>query len=385
MLSPTTNNSSARILVVDDNPVVLAGTSHLLRRAGHEVIEATTRSQCLEQIYRQHPDLVLLDVILPDGFGYEVCRKVKSDPDLRHSFIVLLSGTEITSEQQAMGLDAGADGYIARPIEDRELVARVQSLIRIQQAESALRQAHDDLELRVEERTAQLSQSRERLRALSLRLVKLQEEERRSIARELHDEMGQLLTSAKLSLDLLAAKIADAHKPAIAESISLLNNLMDRVRRLSLDLRPQMLDDLGLIPALEWHVKRYRDQTGIQVEFDSAINEVRFEDAVDTALFRIVQESLTNVARHSKAARAAVRLHCGETYVHLEIADGGKGFDVAAAQTGASTGLSSMRERTELLGGTFLIESGDGVGTRVIVELPFSTSPSAWCSGTTDL
>ena len=144
------------------------------------------------------------------------------------------------------------------------------------------------------------------------------------------------------------------------------------MRQLSLNLRPQMLDDLGLIPALNWHLKRYREQTGHEVEFNEVINGTRFDDTIETAVFRIVQEALTNVARHAKATRAAVRLHATDSYVHLEIADNGTGFDVAAAQPRASTGVSSMRERAELLGGSFFIESGAGHGTRLIVELPFS-------------
>jgi signal transduction histidine kinase len=251
---------------------------------------------------------------------------------------------------------------------------------KLQRTEEALAEQSRLLESRVRERTGQLSASRERLRELSLRLVKLQEDERRFFARELHDEIGQLLTGVKLSLDLVREKVDERCRPAIAESLSMLSELLERVRRLSLKLRPQMLDDLGLMPSLEWHFRQYRAQTGIDLEFDQQLNGARFDDTVETAIYRIVQESLTNAARHARATRAAVRLHLGNSYVRLEIADNGVGFDVAAAQQRPSTGISSMSERAELLGGSLFIESNPGAGTRVIVELP-SAPAKAQCSG----
>jgi PAS domain S-box-containing protein len=150
-------NEAARILIVEDDPHLLQATSRLLRRAGHEVLEAATGSDALRLSGEQRPDLILLDVVLPDADGVEICRRIKADASLAGSFVVMLSGVETESQNRVAGLEAGADGYIVRPIPNQELLARVQALLRIQQAERALQRAHDDLELRVQQRTIELA------------------------------------------------------------------------------------------------------------------------------------------------------------------------------------------------------------------------------------
>ena len=143
----------AKILMVDDNPMVLFAMGHLLRSEGFTVLEAKDGAECLVQARAEQPDLVLLDVMLPDINGVELCRKVKTSPETSHLFVVLLSSIETSPDSQITGLEAGADGYITRPIENRELVARVQAMLRIRLAETALRKAHAALERRVAERT----------------------------------------------------------------------------------------------------------------------------------------------------------------------------------------------------------------------------------------
>ena len=129
-----------RILATDDDPQVLLLTSSVLTRAGYEVMEAKTGKECLEATYAHRPDLVLLDVMLPDMKGSEVCRRIKVDPDLRGIFVMLLSGVEVSSEFQAKGLNVGADGYIVKPISNKELLARVQAMERLKRVEDALRE-----------------------------------------------------------------------------------------------------------------------------------------------------------------------------------------------------------------------------------------------------
>ena len=132
-----------KILVVDDNPDALKATRRILETAGYEVMEADTGRACLALLQENHPDLVLLDIILPDMDGLEVCRQIKTSPALEHLFIILMSSAQISSHQQALGLESGADGYIARPISNLELVARVQALLRIRQKDEALRQSEE--------------------------------------------------------------------------------------------------------------------------------------------------------------------------------------------------------------------------------------------------
>ena len=369
----------AKILIVDDNPVVLFNVSHLLRSAGFAVVGAATGNEGLEQAHAEAPDLVLLDVLLPDLNGIELCRRIKSDPATQHLFVVLLSSVETSPDSQITGLEAGADGYIARPIENRELLARVQAMLRIQQAESALRRAHDELEKRVAERTEELSRANIALRALSQRLVDVQEAERRFVARELHDEIGQMVTGLKL---LLETSLRPSHADDLQgfeEALQLINELMDRVRRLSIDLRPQMLDDLGLLTALDWHFKRYFKQTGIRVQFKHTPMPDRLGSQLETAVFRIVQEALTNVARHAGVKEVTVRLWKNDERVGIQIEDRGVGFSGSTTLSRqASAGVSGMKERTELLGGDFTLDSSPGHGTCITVELPF---PGAQAGG----
>jgi PAS domain S-box-containing protein len=211
----------------------------------------------------------------------------------------------------------------------------------------------------------QVQAGRERLRSLSLRLVEVQEAERRAIARELHDEVGQLLTGLKLML-------AAAGESAGSEARSLVNDLVRRVRDLSMDLRPPMLDDLGLLPALLWQLERFTAQTRVKVGFRHAGLDRRFPPEVETAAYRIVQEALTNVARHASVAEAWVRIRADPKALAVRIEDGGAGFVVQTALAGPSSGLAGMRERARLLGGRLTVESAPGAGTRLLAELPLS-------------
>lgn len=363
----------AKLLVVDDNPVVLLGFSELLRSAGFEVLEARTGEDALRLARGHSPELILLDVMLPDINGIELCRRIKADPDLRSLFLVLLSSSQTSSGNQAVGLDAGADGYIARPIENRELLARVQSLLRIQQAEAALRQAHDKLEQRVQERTAELGEANEALRSMSLRLVEVQEKERRFIARELHDEVGQVLTGLKMVVDQSLPLAPPPLQERLNYAVEMINDLVGRIRQMSLDLRPQMLDDLGLMVALEWHFRRYTQQTGIAVEFQHNPINGRLHASIETALYRIVQEALTNVARYAGVKTVIVRLWVDHERAGVQVKDQGAGFNPAVKLAArASTGVAGMKERAELLGGEFTLESQPGQGTRLTVELPLA-------------
>lgn len=392
----TSESQSTRILVVDDNPVVLLNVCHLLRSAGYDVLEAASGHECLEVVRAQNPDLVLLDVVLADTDGIDLCRQIKGQPETARSFVVLLSSTATSSDRQVTGLEAGADGYIARPIENRELLARVQALLRIQKAEAALRNAHDELEQRVRDRTTALTRANEslneqirirqeaeqnqrraaeRLRALSLRLVDVQEAERRFLSRELHDEIGQMLTGLKLSLEIAGRVAPKTVAGQLEEPLAILSDLMERVRQLSLDLRPQVLDDLGLLRALEWHFSRYTKQTSIRVRFKHSQLREGLPQQLEIAIFRIVQEALTNVARHAQVQEATVRLWVDAKRLGVQIHDQGSGFDAAKAlEAYRSSGLCGMRERAELLGGEFSLESAPGSGTTLTVELPLATA-----------
>ncbi len=210
------------------------------------------------------------------------------------------------------------------------------------------------------------------LQALSRRLVDGLEAERRRIALELHDEIGQLLTGLKIMLERAEHQATDRRAESLAAAHELAGGLIARVREMALDLRPAMLEDLGLAPALLWHIGRYTTQTGGRVVFKhSGLEGRRFPAPVEIAAYRIVQEALTNVARHAGASQATVTVSAGEEAVSLEIADDGRGFDARQAlHRSSASGLAGMRERAAALGGSVEIESAPGAGTRVVAVLP---------------
>jgi signal transduction histidine kinase len=206
------------------------------------------------------------------------------------------------------------------------------------------------------------NRSFERAEAARARLaaVLLGEAERRHLARELHDEIGQSLTALKARLEMKDQESA----------LRLVGDVMRQVSNLSLDLRPAMLDDLGLVPALVWLTERFGREAGLEIDFRHDGVERRFSREIETAAFRIAQEALTNAARHAGAPRAQVRLFAQDQRLCVQVEDEGKGFTVEPSPS--SSGLLGMRERAEAVGGRLEIESAPGRGTRVLAELPIS-------------
>lgn len=214
--------------------------------------------------------------------------------------------------------------------------------------------------------------SRQQLRQMSVRLIQVQEEERRQLARELHDEIGQTLTVLRLLADGPGTTEGTARAASRQEACRLVDRLLSQVRTLSLDLRPSMLDDLGLLPALLWQVDRFAAQTNIDIRFVHAGLERRFPAEVETAVFRIIQEGLTNVVRHSGAARATLHVQADADEIVVSLEDAGRGFDVrdAGGCRPPSSGLLNIRERAGLLGGEVTVDSLPGKGTRIVAVIP---------------
>jgi signal transduction histidine kinase len=202
------------------------------------------------------------------------------------------------------------------------------------------------------------------------RVVAAQEQERRRLARELHDETGQALTSILLGLKPLEEALAgQAGAPALAELRQLVVEALQDVRRLAVELRPAVLDDFGLVPALERLTASFAEQSGIRVDFHSTLGEIRLPTDVESSLYRVVQESLTNIAKHANAENVSVSVVRRTTAVAAVIEDDGAGFDQRAVRE-ESVGLLGMRERLALLDGHLEIESRPGAGTTVVAEVP---------------
>jgi PAS domain S-box-containing protein len=213
--------------------------------------------------------------------------------------------------------------------------------------------------------------SHAQLQALSQQLLQTQEAERRHLARELHDEIGQMLTGLNLLLEVGTAFSIEMLTERLREAQALVANLTTRVRTLSLDLRPSMLDDLGLLPTLLWHFQRYSAQTQVQVRFKHSGLDRALDPTIAVVAYRIVQEALTNVARYACVEAVDVQVWANHTSLGVQVEDQGCGFDRDSVLTARqSGGLTGMQERAALLNGQVIIDSAPGEGTRIIAELP---------------
>jgi signal transduction histidine kinase len=215
---------------------------------------------------------------------------------------------------------------------------------------------------------------------MSQRLVEVQESERRHIARELHDEIGQSLTVAEMNLQAaLQSSKQGALTRRLEDSIEAVERVLEQVHDLSLNLRPSMLDDLGLEPALRWYANRQASAGGMQLRFRAEPLDQRLDPLIETECFRVAQEALTNVVRHSKARNVSVNLERVDGQLHLSVKDDGVGFDVVShrgeAVRGASLGLLSMEERATLAGGGLKFQSTAGEGTEVRAWFPLKWRP----------
>jgi signal transduction histidine kinase len=260
-----------------------------------------------------------------------------------------------------------------------EMVANLAS------AQQQLRDINAELEKRVEDRTEQLVRSEEalrrsgeHLRALSTHLQRIREEERTYIAREIHDELGQTLTAMNIDLAVVEKQLLKADtSTAVTQAIQKMRALsqlveatIQKTRRLALELRPDVLDSLGLEAALEWQAREFQRRTNIQCDLQLQRTSLKVDEPKSTAIFRIFQESLTNIVRHAEATKIEIRLEEAGGVLILEIRDNGKGINQSDIAAVRSLGIIGMRERASSLGGDVRIHGIPGEGTRVIVEIP---------------
>jgi signal transduction histidine kinase len=393
------------ILVVDDTVANLQILADFLVDCGYRVLVAQEGEEALERAALALPDLILLDVMLPDTDGFDVCRRLKQQSATCDIPVVFMTAL-VEVEHKLMGFAAGGIDYVTKPLQLAEVLARIDTHMRLrwlqkqlEDKNAELQRSHDELECRVAERTAELSeanrclrleieerrQAEERLarnvtalkeaeqnlRELAARQHTAREEERKHIARELHDELGQFLTALRMSVSLLRVRFGQDN-PALTEHAKGMTQLVDRniqvVRNVAASLRPAALD-MGIQPALEWLVDEFRRHACIAASLLVVEENIVLDDDSQTAIFRIVQESLTNVARHAAATEVTVTLDTSDAYCQVTVQDDGVGFD--PGQVGKSSlGLVGMQERVLMVGGAIDIASARGRGTTVVVRVP---------------
>ena len=373
------------ILIVDDTPANLALAVEMLERQGLRLSVAQGGAEALRRVALAPPDLILLDVMLPDMDGFEVCRRLKAGAAavarVPVIFMTALSGTA----DKVAGFGAGAVDYLTKPLQVEEVLARVATHLRLAEMQARLEQQNallaqenqerqaaqwvlqhyrDSLEQLVTERTAQL-------RELGAHRESVREDERKRIARELHDELGQSLTALRMSTALLRVRFG-AQLPELNAHVHGMTELVDRtigvVRNVATSLRPAVLD-MGIGPALEWLAEEFRRHGAAACRVTLDMRRQALSEPQAVTVFRIVQESLTNVARHAGATGVEVALRCRGRVCTLEVSDDGCGFDPAATRA-RSFGLLGIRERVLTLGGQLQVDSTQGGGTRLAVSFP---------------
>jgi len=336
-------------------------TKFALRKGGlnFSLERVETRDEYLRALETEPPALILSDYSLPGFNGHDALSfALEKCPETPFIFVTGTMGEEVAIET----LKSGATDYVLKTRLSRLMPAVTR----------ALREAQERAQHRRAEE--QLRESHERLRALSVYLQSVREEERTRISREVHDELGQALTSFKLDVSWMAGKLprdCKALAARIKALIAHIDSTIQTVRRISSELRPGVLDHLGLVAALEWQAAEFQNRTGIKCEVHTHVGEASLEQDLSTTLFRIFQETLTNVIRHAGATEVAVCLSETDGQMTLEVTDNGRGISRAEMNNSRSMGLLGMRERAALLGGIFRIgRLKKGTGTRVSVSIP---------------
>jgi signal transduction histidine kinase len=320
--------------------------------------QVDTRATFTLALENTPPDLILSDFALPSFDGYTALGIAQAKtPDVPFIFVTGTLGEEVAIET----LKKGATDYVLKQRLNR-LVPSV---------ERALREAGVLAERRRAE--MQLRESREQLRALSVYLQHVREEEQIRIAREVHDELGQQLTGLKLQLTWLCGRLPKNLK-SLHEKTKLMSARIDEtiqaVRRIATELRPGLLDAAGLVAAIEWQAHQFEQQTGIRCRVISAVRETLRNQDLNTVFFRIFQETLTNVIRHANATKVDVRFYETGNFLVLEVKDNGRGISEMEIHNTKSIGLVGMRERAALLGGEVRLRGKPGKGTEVSVRVP---------------
>jgi two-component system sensor histidine kinase UhpB len=354
--------SNLHILLLEDDLADAELIKYSLGQSGlpHLLERVDSREEYVQSLQKKAPDLILSDYKLPGFDGLEALELAKAHaPD---SPFIFVTGT-LGEERAIETLKRGASDYVLK----NSLTQLVPAVHR------ALREAESRADRqRAEER---LRESHEQLRALSVYLQYVREEERTRIAREVHDELGQSLTALKLDLAWVSGRLPRSQRPLLDKLATMSDHVdatIQSIRRIATELRPGILDDLGLVAALEWQANEFQSRTGIQCHVTSTLQDTLLDADLNTTFFRIFQETLTNIMRHANATRVDVNSTTDAGWIVLTVQDNGRGIMPGEIRDRRSIGLLGMEERAALLGGEFSISGEPGRGTTVTVRIPLA-------------
>lgn len=347
------------ILMVDDHPGKLLSYEAILKELGENLIAAHSGPEALKQLLKTDVSIILIDVSMPEMDGFELAKMIREHPRFQDTAIIFISALHLTDRDVLKGYEHGAVDYISVPIIPELLRAKVRVF-------------------------AALWRKKREVDMLNARLMSLQDDERRRIARELHDSVGQLLAAVAMNNDAVRAeidnKLSALSAKLVAENGSMIREISSQIRTTSYLLHPPLLDEVGLASALRWYIDEFAKRSGINVNFSIPRNFRPFSRQIEISIFRIVQECLTNVHRHADSPTAEIEIDQDDDQLTVKISDAGRGIPPekqsllhSSAQGGV--GFRGMRERLLLVNGTLEVQSSSG-GTCVVVSIPLP-----WATG----
>lgn len=357
------------VLIVEDDPSMLLALRELLDGPDRNIVVAESGEDALRAVLKTELAVILMDVKLPDMDGFATARLIRKREGSRSTPIIFLTGADEDAVSSFRGYEVGAVDYLLKPVVPEVLRSKISVFIDLYRYNAAL--TREIAERKVIEED--LRRAEERLRAFAAHIESVREDERTRLAREVHDELGQALTGLKMDLSWLEKRFPK--KPVEAADrmksmFRLVDATIQSVRRISSALRPQVLDDVGLIGTLNWQAREFQVRTGIRCKVDLPAEDLALDQAGSTAAFRILQEALANVARHAGATRVDISLRVDTDHFILKIVDNGRGVSEADLRNPKSLGLLGIRERAFLLGGKVDIEGKGGKGTTITLSIP---------------
>jgi signal transduction histidine kinase len=360
---------AAKILAVDDDQRNLLALRELLDSPGQTLVLASSGEEALRRVSEEAFAVILLDARMPGMDGFTTARRIREQPGPRHTPIIFLTAAYEDLASIFRGYEVGAVDYIVKPLIPEVLRSKIAVFVDLYNKNVAL--TREISERRVTEE--RLRESEENLRALAARLQSVREEEQIRIAREIHDELGQALTGLKMDLTWLASGLRPEQKPLVEKTTAmfrLIDGTIRSVRRIASGLRPEVLDEIGLAAAIGWQARDFQVRSGIRCNVQIPADGAPLDQARSTAMFRIFQELLTNVARHAHATRVDVCMGEEEGTIWLRVQDNGRGISEAKIDSSKSLGFLGMRERVLPFDGKIEIQGQRGKGTAVTIRIP---------------
>ena len=384
-----------KVLVVDDiesNRKLLRAT---LEAKGLTIGEAADGVAALAALGNHAFDAVISDILMPRMDGYSLCREIRRDPRFCHLPVIAYTSTYVSEGDEQLALRSGADRYLRKPAPVETLLLTLQEILQpgaargigssLSQDPFVMHEYNSALVRKLEEKSRELGTRNEelrlvneQLRALTARNETIREHERMTIAREIHDVLAQDLTRLKIDLIWVAKRAAnpidDQTRRAVAEriddAVAQTDTAITTVQRIATELRPIILDSLGLPAAVEWQVEDFARRTGLTARTRAPQEESILSRECATAVFRILQESLTNIARYARATVIEVQFAEDSVDATLTVTDNGCGITAEQIANPRSIGLLGMRERAQAFGGTVTFTGVPGGGTTVRVRIP---------------